>query len=232
MKKGCSPGRGSRTGFMKPKNDRYDRHDAYYRKAKEEGFLARSVYKLEELDKDFRLIRAGDHVLDLGSAPGSWMQYAERKVQQARGRLVGIDLLPVRVSFGPHVRVLEADVFKVEANDLLPPGEEPVKGVQARPFDVVLSDMAPNTTGIRSVDQARSMALAERALELALRMLRPGGRFCVKVFEGQDFPAYMATLRKAFREVKIRRPKSVRVGSIETYVVALDRKNPVEAKEG
>lgn len=229
MSRRRTAGRGSRTGFMKKGNDRYDRHDAYYRKAKEEGWLARSVFKLEELDRDFKLIRPGDNVLDLGSAPGSWMQYAERRVQQAKGRLVGIDLLPVQISFGPHVRILQGDVFTAEVRELLPLGLEAAEGEELRPFDVVLSDMAPNTTGIRSVDQARSMALAERALELALRVLRPGGRFCVKVFEGQDFPEYLDALKAGFRTVKVRRPKGVRAGSMETYVVALDRRSPDDA---
>ncbi|MFZ9887173.1 MAG: RlmE family RNA methyltransferase [Myxococcota bacterium] len=229
MKKRISTSRGSRKGFVAQGASRYDRHDVYYRRAKEEGWLARSVYKLEELDRDFKLIRPGDNVLDLGSAPGSWLQFAERRVHERGGLLVGIDLLPVRLSFGPHVKVIQGDVFKAELHELLPPGLEVAEDAPApRPFDVVMSDMAPNTTGIRSVDQARSMALAERALEVALRVLRPGGRYCVKVFEGGDFAAYLDALRAGFRTVKVRRPKGVRVGSIETYVVALDRKRDVE----
>lgn len=229
MKKRVSTSRGSRKGFVAQGSSRYDRHDVYYRRAKEEGWLARSVYKLEELDRDFKLIRPGDNVLDLGSAPGSWLQFAERRVHERGGLLVGIDLLPVRLSFGPHVKVIQGDVFKAELHELLPAGLEVQEGASPpRPFDVVMSDMAPNTTGIRSVDQARSMALAERALEVALRVLRPGGRYCVKVFEGGDFAAYLDALRAGFRTVKVRRPKGVRVGSIETYVVALDRKRDVE----
>lgn len=230
MKKKRAPsGRGSRKGFVGKGNTRYDRHDAYYRRAKQEGWLARSVYKLEELDDDFKLIRPGDNVLDLGAAPGSWLQYAERRVHEKGGRLVGIDLLPVRLSFGPHVKVIQGDVFEADVRDLLPPGVEVAEGDPTpRPFDVVLSDMAPNTTGIRAVDQARSMALAERALEVALRVLRPGGRYCVKVFEGADFPAYLDALKQGFGTVKVRRPKGTRAGSIETYVVALDRRRDDE----
>lgn len=217
-------GRGARKGYAPKGSSRYDRHDALYRKAKEEGFLARSVYKLEEIDRDFRLIRPGDWGLDLGCAPGSWLQYAERKVQAKGGRLVGIDLLPVRMSFGPHVKVVQGDLYETPAFALLPPGAPDPRRDPERPFDVVLSDMAPNTTGVRSVDQARSMALAEHALELAGRLLRPGGRFVVKIFEGGDFKAYLGRAGELFDEVKVRRPKGTRVGSIETYVVALRRR--------
>jgi 23S rRNA (uridine2552-2'-O)-methyltransferase len=208
-------------GFVKPGNSRYDRHDAYYRKAKEDGYLARSVYKLEEIDRAFRIVRRGDVVLDLGCAPGSWLQFAERRVREKGGSLVGIDLLPVKLSFGPHVRVIEGDIYDVTLEQLVPEGADATK----TPFDVVLSDMAPNTTGIKSVDQARSAGLAERALELVDTLLRPGGRFVVKVFEGGDFPAYMKMVRERFSDVKIRRPKGVRRGSMETYVVGLDKRS-------
>lgn len=211
-------------GFVPKGQGRYDRHDAYYRRAKQEGYLARSVYKLQEIDRDFHIIHPGDFVLDLGAAPGSWLQYAEERVRQGGGQLVGIDLLPVRMSFGPHVKVLEGDVFETPV-EALRPDEAARRGRDPeRPFDVVLSDMAPNTTGIKSVDQARSMALAERALKLAGRLLAPGGRFVVKVFEGGDFKDFLDDARRLFDEVKVRRPKGTRAGSIETYVIALSRK--------
>jgi 23S rRNA (uridine2552-2'-O)-methyltransferase len=225
---GGGPRRGAPgTRYVKKGNQRYDRHDHYFKKARSEGYLARSVYKLEELDKDFKLIRPGDMVLDLGSAPGSWLQYAERRVSAKGGKLVGIDLLPVRMSFGPHVHIIEGDVFEATVEELMPPGVELEEGAEVpRPFDVVMSDMMANTTGVKAVDQARSMALAERALDLCERVLRPGGRFCVKVFEGPDFHDYIKALRATFEQVKIRRPKGVRVGSIETYVVALAKRQP------
>lgn len=218
--------RGGRKGFVPKGNLRYDRHDSFYRKAKEEGFLARSVYKLEEIDRDFSLIRRADWVLDLGCAPGSWLQYAERKVRENGGRLVGIDLLPVRTSFGSHVKILEADLYETQIEDLMPPGKLEPRKDPTRPFDVVMSDMAPNTTGIRAVDQARSMALAEHALELAGTLLSPGGRFVVKIFEGGDFKAYLERAKEIFRDVKVRRPKGTRVGSIETYVIGLGCRAP------
>ena len=199
-------------------NARYDRHDSYYRKARQEGYLARSVYKLEEIDRDFKLIGKAAAVLDLGCAPGSWMQYVERKVASVKGFVVGIDLLPMKVTFGSHVRIIQGDVFDVDPTAYLPQraaaGERPL-------FDVVISDMAPNTTGIRSVDQARSHALCERAFDIAQQVLRQGGNFCIKVLEGGETPDLLRQLREAFDTVKVRRPKGTRPGSSETYIVAL-----------
>lgn len=230
-------GRGdsAKKAYIQRGNERYDRHDPFYRQAKADGYLARSVYKLEEIDEQYRLIRAGDCVLDLGCAPGSWMQYAEKQVSEAGGRLVGIDLLPAKVVFGPHVHVIQGDVFEATIDDLRPPARaddenprvlENDRKVESaeRPFDVVLSDMAPNTTGIKSVDQAKSSVLCERALEVAARVLKPGGRFCMKVFEGGDTKELLNQCRAVFEEVKVKRPKGVRVGSKETYVVALRRR--------
>jgi 23S rRNA (uridine2552-2'-O)-methyltransferase len=196
----------------------YDRKDSYYKKAKTEGFAARAVYKLEELDLEFKLLKPGDHVLDLGCAPGSWLQYAERKVGM-KGRVVGIDLLPLRLSFPPHVTVLQGDAFKTPPEELQAQG-----GGEPRPFDVVLSDMAPNTTGIKSVDQDRSLALCERALEVARTTLRPGGKLALKIFEGGEMQAFVASCKTLFDEVKIKRPKGTRAGSKETYVICRGRK--------
>jgi 23S rRNA (uridine2552-2'-O)-methyltransferase len=206
-------------GFLAKGNARYDRHDHFYRRAKQEGFAARSVYKLDELDAEFKLIRRGDTVIDLGCAPGSWLQYVEQKVGES-GRAYGIDLLPVKVAFPPRVRVLQGDAFSVTLSDLTAAaGEDDLPAV-----DVVLSDMAPNTTGIRSVDAARSMALCERALEVAERVLRPGGNFVVKVLEGGDMKAFVERAKGVFDAVKIKRPKSTRDGSTETFVVGLHRR--------
>jgi 23S rRNA (uridine2552-2'-O)-methyltransferase len=206
-------------GYVEKGNARYDRHDHYFRKAREEGFAARSIYKLDEIDREFRILRRGDVVVDLGCAPGSWMQYVEKKVQPG-GRAFGIDLLPAKVSFGPHVSILQGDAFAVTLEQLV--GAAP--GAPLPSVDVVLSDMAPNTTGIRAVDQARSMALCERALDVAARLLRPGGNFVVKVLEGGDMKSFVEQCRATFDNVKIKRPKSTRPGSTETFVIGLSRK--------
>ncbi|MBH1988509.1 MAG: RlmE family RNA methyltransferase [Myxococcaceae bacterium] len=184
---------------------KYNRKDPYYHAAKKQGFVARSIFKLEEIDRDFRLIRPGTRVLDLGCSPGSWLQYAERVVGDT-GSIVGIDLAPLALSFGSHVQFIQGDIFEVS-----------LEGV----FDLVLSDMAPKTSGIKSMDQDRSLALCEEALQIATRVLKPGGRFCVKVLEGGGLPDYVQQCRQHFKEVKIRRPQGTRPRSMETYVIGI-----------
>ena len=156
--------------FLNKGNSRYDRHDAYYRQAKKDGYVARSIYKLEEIDDALGLIRKNDCVLDLGCAPGSWLQYVVHKVGAPKGAVVGIDLLEVKISFGQHVKIVQGDAFEADQNTLRP--NNIAEDHPGPFFDVVLSDMAPNTTGIKSVDQDRSLALCEQALYLAVQMLR------------------------------------------------------------
>jgi 23S rRNA (uridine2552-2'-O)-methyltransferase len=201
---------------------RYERHDALYHAAKKQGYAARSIFKLEEIDKDFSLLHARNWVLDLGCSPGSWLQYVAAQVG-VQGGAVGVDLLPLKLSLGPHVHYRQGDIFDVPVESLLPKvalADDSLPGH----FDVVLSDMAPNTSGIKSLDQDRSMVLCERALEIAQIALRPGGRFCVKVLEGAGMQDFIAACRKTFAQVKIRRPKGTRAGSMETYVVGLQKK--------
>jgi 23S rRNA (uridine2552-2'-O)-methyltransferase len=187
--------------------DRRVRHDHFHDRAKDAGFRARAVWKLEELDRAVGLLRPGDRVLDLGCAPGSWLQYARTKIGD--GAMVGIDR--VAIPGVPGARLLIGDVFSVVPADLV--------GDLAG-FDVVMSDMAPDTTGIRHVDQARSEALFERALELAVATLVPGGRFVGKIFQGPDLKRLTEACRAQFAAVKIIKPASSRAISIEQYVVA------------
>ena len=188
--------------------------------------MARSIYKLEEIDDALKLLKRGNCVLDLGCAPGSWLQYVVHKVGDNHGRVVGIDLLEVEISFGQHVKIIQGDAFEATSEELRPPGmPDHANGPY---FDVVLSDMAPNTTGIKSVDQDRSLALCEHALYLAVKMLKPGGNFCVKILEGGGIQNYVKIARAAFETVKIKRPKGTRVGSMETYVVGLNLKAGVD----
>jgi 23S rRNA (uridine2552-2'-O)-methyltransferase len=188
--------------------DKHVRKDRYHQRAQAAGFRARAVYKLEELDQAHGILRAKDRVLDLGCAPGSWLQYAATRIGEG-GRMVGIDRAEVPGVAG--ARVLVGDVFEVTPEELL--GDLDA-------FDVVLSDMAPDTTGIRHVDQARSEALFERALELAVATLAPGGRFVGKLFQGPDFRKLIDACRARFEQVKTVKPASSRQFSIEQYVVA------------
>ncbi|MBA3501827.1 MAG: RlmE family RNA methyltransferase [Myxococcota bacterium] len=188
--------------------DRGTRRDRFHQKAKREGFLARAVYKLEEIDAKHHLFKPGDRVLDLGCAPGSWLQYARTKVGD-RGVLVGLDREPLKS--GPMgARIEVGDVLTIDAAKL--------KGDCAA-FDVVLSDMAPDTSGIRSMDQARSEALFERALELATLLLAPGGHFVGKLFQGPEFKKLIEQVRAKFETAKTAKPESSRQMSIEQYVI-------------
>jgi len=193
--------------------DRSTRRDRFHKKAKQEGFLARAVYKLRELDERFDLFAPGQRVLDLGCAPGSWLQYARSRVGE-RGQLVGLDRGPLRGETS-GARIVVGDVMTIEPAALL--GD-------LKAFDVVLSDMAPDTSGVRSLDQARSEALFERALDLAVELLAPTGNFVGKLFQGPDFKRLTERVRARFATAKTAKPESSRQISIEQYVVALGRR--------
>lgn len=193
---------------MSKLDDRSTRRDRFHQKAKKEGYLARAVYKLEEIDNKFNLFAPGQRVLDLGCAPGSWLQLVRERVGDA-GVLVGCDRLPLRTQLA-GVRVVLGDIMNISAEEL--------KGDLAG-FDVVLSDMAPDTTGVRHLDQARSEVLFERALEIACGVLVPGGNFVGKLFQGPDFKRLMEAVRARFSMMKTAKPESSRQISIEQYVV-------------
>ncbi len=192
--------------------------DHYSELAKREGYPARSVYKLKEAQKKYGLIKRGDVVLDLGCSPGSWSKYSSSIVGK-EGLVVGIDVSDVEFS-APNFKFLKRDVFEVTVEEL---SELSPKGY----FDVVLSDMAPSTTGDRTVDHFRSLRLAERALELASQLLRPGGNFMVKVFEGERFPKFRTLVSEVFSKIKLFRPKSTRSFSKEIFVLGLDKKRKI-----
>lgn len=193
-------------------DDRSTRRDRFHQKAKREGFVARAVYKLEEIDDKLELFSAGDRVLDLGCAPGSWLQYARQQVGET-GILVGLDrpagIGNTRIA---GARLITGDVMTMTIEELK--GDLPA-------FDVVLSDMAPDTSGIRNLDQMRSEALFERALEIAKCVLAPGGNFVGKLFQGPDFKKLTEDVRKTFAKMKTVKPASSRQISIEQYVVGM-----------
>lgn len=183
--------------------------DHYTRLARQEHFPARSVYKLQEIQKRFAVIRPGDAVLDLGCAPGSWLMQAAEIVSPS-GRVAGVDLTPVTIRLPAHVSVHTMDVFDLVADPVAFFGQE---------FDVVLSDMAPATTGSRGVDAARSYNLCEAALAIAQRGLRPGGGFVCKIFQGEDFKTFSLAVKAGFAECRIFKPQSSRKASREIYII-------------
>lgn len=184
------------------------RHDEFFRKAKAEGYVARSAYKLKEIQQRKRILRRGDRVLDLGCAPGSWLQVASELVGSA-GTVLGVDLQPVSPVIGglPNVRTIVGDAFTLDPVVL---GE--------RPFDVVLSDMAPNTSG--HGDDLLSARLCRRVLELCAARLRPGGNLVMKVLEGAEFPALLKETKALFAQAGAFKPRSSRDVSREIFVVA------------
>ncbi len=189
-------------------------HDRFFRRAKEEGYAARSIYKLEEIDRRRRLLRPGQRVLDLGCAPGSWLQYAAHRVGHT-GVVVGVDPQPVPAALPGHVRVVVGDAFSVEPASLLHEGQ---------PFDVVLSDMAPATSGIKSADAARSAELVRRALALCEAVLRPGGALLAKVFQGAEMSELRGEFKRRFHGVWIEKPRASRAESVELFLLGQERR--------
>lgn len=179
--------------------------DYFYKKAKKERYPARSIYKLEEIDRKYKIIKAGAKVLDLGASPGSWTKYCSEKVG-AKGLVVGIDKEPLKFD-APNVRFIEGDVFKVDIS------------IFQDKFDVVLSDLAPKTTGTKEVDQARSMELARKAFWIARQTLKKGGHFICKVFQGPDVNGLIEDMRGDFEWVRFLKPSASRKESFEIYII-------------
>jgi 23S rRNA (uridine2552-2'-O)-methyltransferase len=184
--------------------------DPYVKKAQQDSYLSRAAYKLLEIDKRDRLIRPGMTVVDLGAAPGSWCQVVVQKMK-GQGRVLAIDLLPVAPM--PGVDSLEGDFTDPAALVWLQ------EKLQSRRVDLVLSDMAPNISGVMLRDQARHYELCELALDFALHWLKPDGAFLVKVFQGVGFEDFRAQMRQAFAQVLIRKPDASRDRSTEVYLL-------------
>ena len=188
--------------------------DYYFHKAKREGYPARSVYKLQEAQKKYRFLRPGQTVLDLGAAPGSWTRYAAKTVGTS-GRVVALDLHRLKVN-APNIEFIRTDIFSLEPEEF------------SRRFGsvhVVLSDMAPSTSGRKDLDHFRSMELAGYAFRIASATLGPEGAFFCKVFEGEDLPSFRKELQLFFRSVKIFKPKSSRSESVEKFLFCQVRKD-------
>ncbi|MCP4372666.1 MAG: RlmE family RNA methyltransferase [Deltaproteobacteria bacterium] len=188
-------------------------NDHYSRKAKKERFPARSVYKLEEMQQKYHLIKKGDKIFDLGCSPGSWLLFAA-KLTGNKGHVMGIDLKPVTINVPPHVTTYTGEIFSFESYSESIGNE----------FNVVLSDMAPSTTGIKNVDSARSFNLCQAALEIAQKVLLPGGSFVCKIFQGEDFKQFSDSVKESFATCNIFKPKSSRKASKEIYIIAKGKK--------
>lgn len=190
--------------------------DPYFQQAKRENYRARSAYKLLEINHRSKLIRAGDTVVDLGAAPGSWSQVLAELVGD-RGQVVAFDLSEIAPI--PGVDILQGDIRDEKAIAL-------IAGVLRQPAAAVVSDVAPSTTGQHFVDHARSIELADASLAAALRLLRNGGNFAVKAFRGEDFDAFVKRVRLAFAETRVIIPKATRAESREAFIVGI-RRRPV-----
>ncbi len=199
----------------RPKNSRdwLRRHlsDMYVKKANEQGYRSRSVFKLQEIDDAEKLLKPGAIVVDLGSAPGSWSQLSIKKVGgKGGGKVIAIDMLPMESI--EHVFFIEAD-FSLDAGL-----NAVVAAIENKPVDLVISDMAPNLTGIVLTDQARMYALGELALDFAVKFLKPNGCFLVKVFQGDGFEPFVKLMRDNFQKVVTKKPDSSRDESREVYL--------------
>ena len=185
--------------------------DEYVKRAQAEGYRSRAVYKLLEIHEKDRLLRSGLTVVDLGAAPGGWSQLAARLVG-GQGTIIALDILPMEPL--PGVDFIEGDFREAAVLEQL------LNALNGRSVDLVISDMAPNTSGIKAVDQPRGMYLAELALDFARRCLRPGGDFLTKAFQGEGFDGFLRELRAAFATVAIRKPRASRARSAKQYLLA------------
>lgn len=197
---------------------KYQPKDAFYRKAKKEGYRSRAAYKLLELSRRFRLIKAGDRVVDLGAAPGGWLQVAAELVG-GKGKVVGIDLQAIEPFSEPNIDVVQGDATAADSI-------RKIKELLGGPADAVLSDLSPRLSGIRDADVARSIELIRMAHGAARALLRPRGSLLVKSFIAEELDNFFAELKKDFVSVERTRPEATRKGSSEIYFCARGFKGP------
>ena len=185
--------------------------DPFVQKARKDGWRSRAVYKLEQIDQKERLLKPGMVCVDLGSSPGSWSQYVTEKLR-GKALIVAVDLLPMDSL--PDVEFIQGDFRDDEIFEQL------LQAVGKDGADLVISDIAPNITGTKAVDQPRSMYLVELALDMARRVLKPRGSFVCKVFQGEGFDEFVRDVRNSFERVRVIKPRASRAGSREVYLVA------------
>ena len=197
--------------------------DYYYKKAKAEQYRSRATYKLSQTAEIYRFIKRGDVVVDLGAAPGGWIQ-AVRKIVGKTGFVLGVDLKPIAPFSYEYVRTIIADMTEPETL-------QQIQSFLPRKADAVISDASPNISGVWEVDQACQIDLATQAMRLALCLLRPRGNFFVKLFEGDLFNDFIQTVKQHFETVKIIKPKASRQQSSEMYLLAMGLKSKSQLKE-
>lgn len=193
----------------------YNPRDHYFKKAKEQNFVARSVFKLEEIDQKLKIIHTNQKILDLGASPGSWSQYCSKKIGP-QGRILGVDLTSIPLKL-PNATFIQADLRDINLEEIFE--QNGFNG----PFDVVLSDMAPKTTGIRITDQTRSFELCEIALNVAKQFLKKDGHFVCKLFHSDEFSTLRDLMKKEFNRVEIVKPDSTRKISKEIFLIGLKK---------
>ena len=191
----------------------FNRKDGFYYKAKREGLRSRAAFKIEQLHQRHRLFRKGAKILELGAAPGGWMQIIARLVGP-QGLIIGIDLLPITGLEQNPCHTLQADILDQEL-------AAKIRTITSQPFDGVISDIAPNLSGIKTADQERSRELTSQALELAATFLKPGGFFLCKVFQQEGLKTFQREVDHRFKKVILTKPEASRKSSAELYVIAL-----------
>ncbi len=195
---------------------RRDKADFFTKRAHKEGYPARSVYKLEEIQANNNIIKPGDSVLDVGAAPGSWSLYTHRELIKGKGKIISVDLNPLSINpIPPTITFFQGDAF---SNDIR------AKLVENGPYDTIISDAAPKTTGNRSVDTARSENLAEQVLYLATEHLKQHGNLVIKIFQGGGQQEILKQMRTIFKKAKTTKPKACRSDSFEIFLIGLDKK--------
>lgn len=190
----------------------YQPKDAFYHRAKKEGYRSRAAYKLFELNRRFHLIKPGDRVADLGSFPGGWLQVA-CQLTGKNGKILGVDIQPIELFREQNILIIRGDITSEDC-------QQKIKELLGSLADCVLSDLSPRLSGIRDADISRSLELVRSALQVACRLLRPGGNFLVKTFVGEELKAFSLELKRHFRSVQRSRPEATRKGSSEIYFCA------------
>ncbi len=193
---------------LMPKN--FNPQDQYFKKAKALGYRARSAFKLEEIQNKFHFLKSGLDVLDLGAAPGSWLQYAS-KIVGPKATLIGLDLQPIK-PIAKNIQTFAVDILSPEAEKL-------ITKYHPAPFPIIISDLAPATSGEKSLDHFRSLDLGRQVVFLAEKVLAPRGTLVIKVFQGSDFDAFVKELKSQFSRVEVYKPKASRDRSFEVYII-------------